>query len=193
MEILNHQRVSTWKTRGRHFYQFYKGREDLFGIVIPFLSLGLESHEACFWIVSNSVGVLEATHAFGRQCDLAPYLDKGQLLIFPAEKWYLNGGRFSERTVFRKLEKFVEDKKQRGFLTYRGVTDLAWLEPPDWLSFHSYEKKIHDRLQDFQMTVICAYPIQRCTLTQTQDILSHHDSVFLSKLQAARRLLSVLQ
>ena len=182
MNILNPERASVRKARGRHFYQFYKGPEDLFRIVIPFLRLGLQNHEACLWLVSSSVGVLEAVRSFGRLCDLAPYLDNGQLLIFPAEKWYLNRGQFSERTGFRKLEKFIEDKKQRGFLAYRGVSDLAWLDTPDWFKFQSYEEKIHARLQDFQMTAICAYPIQRCTLTQTQDILSRHDSVFLSKL-----------
>lgn len=182
MKILNHERASTQKARGRHFYQFYKGPDDLFRIVIPFLQLGLENGEACLWLVSQSVGVLEAVHALSRRCDLAPYLDKGQLLILPAEKWYLNRGRFSERTVLGKFEKFVEDKKQKGFLTYRGVSDLAWLDIPEWLKFQSYEGKIHTQLQSFQMTAICAYPIQRCTLTQTQDILAHHDNVFLSKL-----------
>ena len=181
MNILNHERASTRKAEGRHFYQFYKGPGDLFQIVIPFLRLGLENREACIWLVSRSVGVFEAVHAFGRQCDLAPYLDKGQLLILPAEKWYLSRGQFSEWAVFGKLEKFLEDKKRKGFLTFRGVNDLAWLDTPEWLKFQSYEEKIHARLGDFQMTAICAYPIQRCTLTQTQDILTHHDRVFLSK------------
>ena len=174
--------TSTRRAERRHFYQFYKGPDDLFRIVIPFLRLGLENQEACLWAVSRSVGVLEAVHALERQCDLGPCLESGQLLILPAEKWYLDRGMFSQRSVFGKLERFVEDKRRRGFSAYRGVADLAWLNTPDWLHFQSYEEQVHKRLQDFRMTVICAYPIHRCSLTQTQDILNHHDSVFLTKL-----------
>lgn len=166
---------------GRHFYQFYKGPKDLFQIVIPFIQMGLENREACLWVVSSSVGLMEAVQALRQQFDLEPYLDSGQLLILPAEKWYLDRGKFSERRVLGKLEKFVEDKRHRGFPSYRGVGDLGWLEMGDWLNFQSYEEKIHKWLQDLQMTAVCAYPIHRCSLGQAQDILGRHDSVFLTK------------
>ena len=151
-------------------------------MVVPFLRLGLENKEACLWVISDTIGVLEAVRALQRECDLAPFIDSGQLLILPAEKWYLNRGRFSEKRALEKWEKFIGERHQRGFRSFRGVGDTGWLEMTDWFKFQSYEEKTHEWLQDFTMTVICAYPIQRCSLTQTKDILAHHDGVFRTKL-----------
>ena len=168
---------------GRHFYQFYKGREDFFRFSIPFLRHGLESGEACLWIVSQAIGIAEAIHAFGRECDLELFLDRGQLTILPAEKWYFDRGRFSERKVLQKTKSFVEDKTRLGFGAVRGVGDAGWLEKKDWVPFQEYEERAHQLIQNFgKITAICAYPIQRCSLTQTKDVLIHHDSVFQHKL-----------
>lgn len=171
------------RAQGKHFYQFFKGPEDLFRTVIPFLTSGLKSGSACFWSVSNSVGVLEAVQVFQRQLDLLPFLDSGQLVISAAERWYLDRGRFSERKILQNFEKFVEQAKRRGFKTFRCAGDIGWLEGRDWVKFQAYEAKIHEQIQALQQIVcLCAYPIHRCSLTQTKDVLEHHDGVFLTKL-----------
>ena len=109
----------------RHFYQFYRGREDLFHVVVPFLGLGLANKEACLWVVSRSVGILPAVEALQREHDLLRSIETGQLLVLPAERWYLDRGRFSGRKVLEKMEKFIEQKKRLGFTTFRGVGDLG--------------------------------------------------------------------
>lgn len=166
---------------GKHFYQFYKGREDLFRIVIPFLRSGLGGGEACVWIVSQQVGVLEVVEAIRREFDLTPFIENSQLLILPAERWYLEGGRFSARKARKNLRNLVRDKQQLGFKAFRGIADLGWLEEQDWERFQNYEKEIHDVIQGMPAIGLCAYPIQHCTLTQTKEVLECHDSVFLSK------------
>ena len=151
-------------------------------MVIPFLRRGLESHEACLWVVSRTIGVLEAIEALQRGYDLTPFLGNGQLLVVPAEQWYLDRGQFSERKAFQKLKKFIEDREHRGYRHFRGVGDLAWLEGEDWPAFQLFEKKVHQWIQEFGLTAVCAYPIQQCSVTQTKDVLDHHDSVFQTKL-----------
>ena len=167
---------------GKHFYQFYRGREDLFRVAIPFLKLGLESQEACLWVVSNSVGIAEAIAVFQRRFDLSPFLERKQLLIIPAERWYLDRGRFSERAALKRMKKFLEERRLKGFSAFRGVSDVGWLEARDWPKFQAFERKIHDWMQVLKMTAICAYPIQHCSLTQSQDVLNHHHSVFQTKI-----------
>ena len=175
--------VRTRGAHGRHFYQFYRGKEDFFRIVLPFLRLGLENKEACLWIVSDSIGTVEAVHAFQRQYDFSPFIESGQLLIVSAERWYLNReGRFSESQALEKAKKFIQDKQRLGFTAFRGVGDAGWVENSEWFKFQSYEEKIHRWISDLQITVICAYPIQRCSITQTQDVLDSHHGVFLTKL-----------
>ena len=182
--------MQTLKNRGtfvrpraaKHFYQFYKGPEDLFRIAISFLRLGLENGEACLWVVSRSIGAVEAIEAFQREYNLMRFIENGQLLILPAERWYLDRGRFSELKVLEKLKKFVQEKERRGFSVYRAVGDLDWLADGDWFKFQRFEAKAHTWIQTLRFTAICAYPIQKCSLTKTKDVLDHHDSVFLSKL-----------
>jgi hypothetical protein len=167
---------------GKHFYQFYQGKGDLFRVVFPFLRIGLENHEACLWIVSRSIGILEAIEAFQRQFDLSRYIEKGQLSILPAEQWYLDRGRFLERKVFQKIKRFMEDKKRLGFTTFRGAADAGWVAPEDWPEVQAYEAKVHQWLQTLPVVSLCFYPIQHSTLTQRKDVLERHDGVFLSKL-----------
>ncbi len=166
---------------GRHFYQFYRGREDLFRVVIPFLRLGLVNKDACLWVVSRSVGILPAVETLQRGFDLSRFVETGQLLILPAERWYLDRGRFSGRKVLGKMERFIEEKKRSGFTAFRGVGDLGWLEAEDWLEFQAYEEKVHEWFQTVRIVAVCAYPIQNCSLPQTQDVVNHHHSVFLTK------------
>ncbi len=167
---------------GKHFYQFYRGREDLFRVAIPFLRLGLENGEACLWVVSRGIGILEAIEAFQRGFDLTRYIEKGQLSILPAERWYLERGRFSERKAFERAKRFVEEKSRLGFNAFRAAGDLGWVEPEDWPEIQAYEAKVHQLIQGIRAVALCLYPIQRCGMIQRKDITDHHDSVFMSKL-----------
>jgi len=167
---------------GRHFYQFYKGREDLFRITLPFLFEGLLHGDACLWLVSRSIGVLKAIEAFQRQYDILRYIENGQLLVFPAERWYLVNGRFSERKALHRLHRFTEERKKRGFTSFRGAGDGAWFDLRDWGKIQAYERKIHDWVLAHRVLAVCAYPIEDCTVVQTRDVLEHHHSPFLTKL-----------
>lgn len=182
MGTLTSSGFATRTTRKKHFYQFYKGREDFLRFVIPFLRVGLENREACVWIVSRSIGILEAAESFQRQYDLFPFVENGQLVMVPAERWYLERGRFSQKKVLEKLQKFIDSKNRRGFAAFRGVSDLGWLDPCDWPRFQTYEARVNDWIQTTKLTALCAYPIRHCSISQTKDILDYHDSVFLSKL-----------
>lgn len=151
-------------------------------MAIPFLRLGLLNKEACLWVVSRSVGVLEAVHAFQREFNLKPFIENGQLVILPAERWYLSRGRFSGSRTLEKMRKFIEEKIRSGFTGFRGVGDTGWLETQHWFEFQEYEQKTHQLIRSLKVTAVCAYPIQHCSMTQTQDILTSHDGVFLARL-----------
>lgn len=168
--------------RGRHFYQFYKGREDLLRVVIPFLYEGLVNGEACLWLVSQCIGVLPAIEIFQRQHDILHYFEKGQLLVLPAERWYLQRGRFSGEKALQKLHQFIEERKKLGFVTFRGAGDGAWYEERDWPKIRAYEKKVHEWIPLHNVSTVCAYPISRCSITQTKDVLDHHHGVYLTRL-----------
>ena len=166
---------------GKHFYQFYKGREDLFRIVIPFLRSGLDGGDACVWIVSRQVGVLEVVEAIRRvkSAGMRIVMITGDHLL--TAQFIAKGGYFSPRKARKNLRNMMAEKQKLGFKAFRGIADLGWLEERDWERFQNYEKEIHELIQGMKAIGLCAYPIQHCTLTQTKEVLEHHDSVFLSK------------
>lgn len=167
---------------GKHYYQFYKGPEDFFRAVVPFLKVGLESGEACLWTVSKLVGVLEAIETLQHQCDLIRFLKNGQLLVVPAERWYWEGVHFSGRKALQRLEKFIQERKRRGFSVFRMVGDVGLLDREDWSELQVYEEKARQCMRSLAVITICTYPIHQCSISQTKDILEHHDGVFLTKL-----------
>ena len=166
---------------GRHLYQFYKNRDDFFNRAAPFLYEGLQKQEACLWVVSLALGTLEALKAFQRQYDVLPFLESSQLLILPAERWYLDRGRFSERKALERFQKFLQEKERRGFRGFRFVGDLAWLEDPHWERFKAWEEKLDAWVRSKNFTAVCAYPIYRCSLGRTKAILERHSGAFLKR------------
>lgn len=163
---------------GKHFYQFYKDRDDFFSRATPFLYEGLEKREACLWVVSLALGTLEALKAFQRQYEVLPFMETSQLLILPAEGWYLERGRFSERKALERFKKFVQEKERRGFRNFRFVGDLAWLEDRHWDRMKAWEEKLDAWVQTKNFTAVCAYPIYHCSLGQTKAVLERHTGVF---------------
>jgi hypothetical protein len=176
-------KTQTPATVGRHFYQFYRGKEEVFRTAVPFLRLGLENHEACLWVVSQGIGILEAIEALQRELDLTRYIESGQLLILPAERWYMDRGRFSKRKVLERTKQLIEEKGRLGFSSFRRVWDAGWVQPEDWTEVQSYESEVHDWIQTTGVLLaLCLYPTQGWNDMQRQDVMDRHDTVFLSKL-----------
>ena len=46
-----------WET---HLCQFYQTKEDLIGILVPFLRAGLKHNEFCVWVISDIVSMDDA-------------------------------------------------------------------------------------------------------------------------------------
>jgi two-component system, sensor histidine kinase PdtaS len=77
---------------GSHFCQFYDSKDDLLEVLVPYFKAGLESNEACVWIVS----MLTEQDARGALKQALPdferYLADQSLEIFQDGEWYMNGG-----------------------------------------------------------------------------------------------------
>jgi len=62
---------------GTHFCQFYKTKEDLTDILVPYFKAGLENNESCIWVTSEPLDVEGATESLRNEMpDIEKYLDK---------------------------------------------------------------------------------------------------------------------
>ena len=48
---------------GTHFCQFYKTKEDLIDILVPYFKAGLEDNEFCMWVTSEPLKAEDAKAA----------------------------------------------------------------------------------------------------------------------------------
>ena len=80
---------------GTHFCLFYKTKEDLFDILVPYFKAGLRNNELCMWVTSEPLSTKGADEALRKAVpDFNQYLEKRQIQIIPHEEWYLKGGTF---------------------------------------------------------------------------------------------------
>lgn len=81
-----------WAT---HFCQFYRTKQDLLDVLVPYFQKGLENNEKCIWVTSEFLTTEEAITALKKAVPkLTKYFDNNQIEIFPYTEWYLVEGKF---------------------------------------------------------------------------------------------------
>ena len=167
---------------GTHFCQFYKTKEDLIDILVPYFKAGLESNEFCMWVTSEPLGVEEAKIALRRVLrNLDDYITKGQIELLDASQWYTPSGKFDSEEV---LQGWVEKENQaleRGFEGLRLTGNTFWLEKEDWIDFTGYEATIDRIISKYRMMALCSYSLDRCRTSEVVDVISNHDFALIKR------------
>jgi signal transduction histidine kinase len=165
---------------GTHFCQFYKTKEDLIEILVPYLKTGLKNNEFCMWVTSEPLKAKAAKDALRKELeDLDDYIEKGQIEILDANQWYSKSGRFEAKNV---LEGWVEKEEQsvnRGFDGLRLTGNTFWLEKKDWRNFVEYEETINSIIRNYRMLAICSYSLDRCGPIELIEVALNHQFVFI--------------
>ena len=63
---------------GTHFCQFYKTKQDLIDILVPYFKAGLENNEFCMWVTAEPLMVAEAKEA------MRSYVSEPQRMKLPS-------------------------------------------------------------------------------------------------------------
>lgn len=151
---------------GAHICVFYKSKEDLIDILVPYFKMGLESNEFCMWVTSEPLGVKDAENALRKAMDnLDDYIKKNQLEILDYCDWYTMSGEFKSAEV---LHGWMTKKRQalkRGFDGMRLTGNTTWLQNKDWKKFIDYEAKVNKVIGKHKMVAICTYPIDNIVLS----------------------------
>jgi len=160
---------------GTHFCQFYRNRDDLVNVLVPYFKAGLENNEACMWVTSSPLTDEQATSALRRTVpDLDDYFEKGQIQVLPYSRWYLEAGEFDmDRVLNGWLEK-LEQALAKGFEGLRLTGNTAWLEKEDWKDFADYEEAINSVIGKHRMMALCTYWLEKCSASEILDVVRNH-------------------
>ena len=169
----------TW---GTHLCQFYKTKEDIIDVLVPYFKAGLDNNEFCMWGTSEPLGVEDAKRAFKRVTrNLDDYIKKGQIEIFDYGEWYTKSGKFDSDEV---LQGWVEKEKLalgRGFGGLRLAGNAYWVEPKEWSAFARYEAAVDDVICSHRMLALCQYSLDKCGASEITDVVGNHTFVLLKK------------
>ena len=167
---------------GTHFCQFYKTKQDLIDILVPYFKAGLESNEFCMWVTSEPLVVAEAEEAMRKAVnDFDEYLRRGQIEIIPYSEWYLLGGTFDDDRVLEGWINKLDQALARGYSGLRLTGNTFWLERNHWQAFTEYEAKINDVIGKYRMLAICTYCLDKCDGTAVIDVIKNHQFALIKQ------------
>lgn len=167
---------------GTHFCQFYRTKEDLMDILVPYFKAGLENNELCVWITPHPQGVEEAKQALKKTVpDIDVYLEKGQIEIIPYTQGYIKEGIFDPERVVNNWVGKINQALARGYDGLRATGDNRWLEKEGWEGFVDYEKKVDAIVDKHHMIALCPYHLNICNTAEIIDVISNHQFSLIKK------------
>ncbi len=168
---------------GSHFSQFYKSKQDLLDILVPYFKAGLEGGEFCVWVTSDFLTKEDAIKAMRASVpSFDEYLEGGQMEIFPYTDWYVKEGKFEMKRVMRQwLSKYKEGIK-KGYAGLRVSGNPFWINnKKDWDDFAAYESQIDDAIRGEKLLVLCTYSLEKCSASEILDVVQNHQFALIKR------------
>ncbi|HUT30941.1 MAG TPA: MEDS domain-containing protein [Sedimentisphaerales bacterium] len=167
---------------GTHLCQFYKTKEDLIDILVPYFKAGLRNNEFCMWVTSEPLSSEEARNALAKEVNsLGEYVAKGQIEILDYTQWYTKSGRFDAQEVLQGWAKKEKQALASGFDGLRLTGNTFWLGQKDWKDFADYEAEINRVIGDYRMLAICTYSLDKCTASEIIDVVGNHEFALIRR------------
>jgi len=160
---------------GAHFCLFYKTKEDLLDILVPYFKAGLENNEFCMWVTSELLSVKEAEDVLGKSIpDFDRYQEKGQIQIISHSDWYFKDGVFNLQRVLNDWIDKLNQALDNGFAGMRVTGNGSGFEKGIWREFTDYEKEVNKAIDNYRMIAICSYSIDECGASEIIDVVNCH-------------------
>ena len=162
---------------GTHFCYFYKTKQDLLDILVPYFKTGLESREFCLWIISNSelIKSEDAKRALGEAVsDLDRYLAEGRIEIVPHDQWFLQGGAFDFHRVANGFKEKLDEALARGYVGMRVNGSPAWIQTRDTEELREFEAEVDHLFPNQRIIASCTYPLNGSRADFLLDVARNH-------------------
>jgi PAS domain S-box-containing protein len=167
---------------GTHFCQFYKTKQDLIDILVPYFKAGLENNEFCMWVTSEPLVVADARQAMREATrGFDEYLRRGQMEIIPYTEWYLLDGDFDDDRVLDGWVSKLEQALGKGYSGLRLTGNTFWLERNHWRAFTEYEAKINNIIGRYHMMAACTYSLDKCDAAAVIDVVKNHQFALIKQ------------
>lgn len=161
---------------GTHICQFYRSRQELLDILVPYFAAGLQNNELCIWITSAPLESCKAERALSAAVPgLAEFKKRGQLEILSYDQWYTSTGRFDAKTALSRCLAKEAWALANGYAGVRAAANTTWRKGKDRDAFMAYERLANSVVSKHRMMAICSYSLEKCDLTDLIEVIVPHD------------------
>ena len=160
---------------GSHFFLFYETKEDLLDALVPYFKVGLESGELCLWVVADPLTAEEASNALRKALpEFDQYLANRSIEILRHSEFYPSGNNLDLARVLQTWAEKSNSALIRGYAGLRASASTGWLGRKDWQDFCNYEEEVNHSIKNWQMTILCTYPLAGSTAAEILDVVRTH-------------------
>ncbi len=165
---------------GTHMCLLYQTKQDLLGVLIPFIQAGLSNNEYCLCLNSEVLSGHQTRIALKKAMpDFDSYYNKGQIVFIDSKDWYQRQGKLRIVEVqsgwFTQLNKAIA----KGYKGLRIASSNMWLGTKYWKSFQDYEEELNHIIQDQRIIFMCSYALDKCDAAQMIDVMCNHQSTLI--------------
>lgn len=176
---INTVREFSW---GTHISLFYKTKEDLLDILVPYFKAGLERNEYCVWIISDILDSKEVIKALRKAIPhFEKYLNKPQIEIIPNTEWYLKNGIINYQRVLKRWNYKLNYALCRGYAGMRVSGDTSWITETYWKKFYEYETEVNRSIENMRMIAVCSYSLNTLGASEIIDVVYNHPLAFIKQ------------
>lgn len=170
---------------GAHFCQFYRGTEDLLGLLVPYFLQGLGNGEYCVWVVPGSRTVEWGTEVLRSSSPrFSGPMGRGEIVILDRESCYLEpSGEMRPRQEI--IEGFMDLARwafERGFPAMRSSGDKSWLgRTGNPAEYFEYERRVTNAIRGSKITTLCTYLLDAGVEQHLEGIIAEHEESLLKE------------
>jgi len=160
---------------GTHFGLFYRTKQDLVDVLVPYFKAGLENGEFCMWVTAEPLDAGEAiAHMAEAMPDFEAYKVMGQIEVILYTEWYKINGVFDPDRVLDGWVEKLRKARERGFGGLRLAESESWVGPGTWKDFTDYEQTLNDVIGQYAILAACSYPLEKCGADDILDVVGTH-------------------
>ena len=168
--------------QGTHICHFFKDKQELFDVIVPYVKTGLIGNEKCIWITSKPISISKAIVELKKEIiGVEDYISSGQLFIENHKAWYTKLGKFNADSM---LQSWIDAKSaalDKGYYGLRAVGVMFQVKRKEWNSLINYESLVDSVLNKHQMIALCSYSFANLEMDEVLDVASNHAMVLVSR------------
>ncbi|MFH1309284.1 MAG: MEDS domain-containing protein [Candidatus Omnitrophota bacterium] len=167
---------------GTHLCQFYRTKEDLIEILVPYFKAGLENNELCLWVACDPLGIDEIKSVLREQMkNLDDYEKKGQLEIISSEKWYGKLREISSKNILQGWKDLETLALNLGFEGIRVTGSALCFEKKYWKELFDYEVAAGPVIFTCKMIAVCTYFLDDCSAADVVKTVCNHQVTLIKE------------